>query len=464
MKPRKIAMPDKARILVVDDEISIVEVLKALLTREGYAVTTASDGDEALEILREEKFDLLVSDIRMQRMDGITLLRMARELQEHLAVVMVTAYATVETAVAAMKNGAFDYVTKPFKIDELILTVQRALSYEQALQENETLKENLRTKYHFDNLVGDSEPMLKVYAMIEKVARTDSTILLLGESGTGKELVARALHNYSRRKERPFVGVNCAALPETLLESELFGYVKGAFTGANKFKKGLFESAAGGTLLLDEVGSIPLGMQSKLLRVLEEREIRPVGATKSVPIDVRIVAATNELLEERISKGEFREDLYYRLSVIPIKMPPLRERSTDIPLLVRHFLREIRERENHNIGIDPIVLRVMESHKWPGNVRELENVVSRAATLCEGDKINLTDLPENIQKIAEEQDFSAESDGAEKLRGTSLKGFLKAKEQDYITYVLEQCDGDKEKAAQTLGISLATFYRKLGEN
>jgi DNA-binding NtrC family response regulator len=457
-------MPAKARILVVDDEISIVEVLKALLTREGYSVSTASDGDEALEIIREEKFDLLISDIRMQRMDGITLLRMAREVQEHLAVVMVTAYGTVETAVAAMKNGAFDYVTKPFKIDELILTVQRALSYEQVLQENETLKENLRTKYHFDNLVGDSESMLKVYAMVEKVARTDSTILVLGESGTGKELVARALHNYSRRKEKPFVAVNCAALPESLLESELFGYVKGAFTGANKFKKGLFESAAGGTLLLDEIGSIPLGMQSKLLRVLEEREVRPVGGTKSTPVDVRIVAATNENLEQSIAKGEFREDLYYRLSVIPIKLPPLRERATDVSLLARHFLKGIREREGRDIGVDPIVLRILEQYQWPGNVRELENVVNRAATLCEDDRITVEDLPENIQKIAPADDTDGEMNPAEEMRGSSLKSFLKAKEQDYIKYVLEQCDGDKEKAAQNLGISLATFYRKIGDN
>ena len=242
-------MADKAKVLVVDDEVSIVEVLKALLTREGYNVTTAADGEEALNELREDKFDLMISDIRMQPMDGITLLRKAREVQGHLAVIMITAYATVETAVEAMKNGAFDYVCKPFKIDELLLTVQRALSYEHVLQENETLKENLRTRYHFENIVGDSPAMQKVYAMIEKVARTDSTILIRGESGTGKELVARALHNYSRRNEKPFVAINCAALPQTLLESELFGYVKGAFTGANKFKKGLFESAQGGDVV-----------------------------------------------------------------------------------------------------------------------------------------------------------------------------------------------------------------------
>ncbi len=454
----------KARILVVDDELSIVEVLKALLRREGYDVTTASTGEEALGLLREEKFDLLITDIRMHQMDGVTLMRMGLEMQEHLAVIVITAYATIETAVAAMRAGAFDYVCKPFKIDELLLTVQRALSYEQVLHENEILKENLRTRYHFDNLVGDSEPMLRIYNMIDKVARTDSTVLVLGESGTGKELVARALHNTSRRREKPFVGINCAALPETLLESELFGYVKGAFTGANKFKKGLFESAGGGTLLLDEVGSLPLEMQSKLLRVLEEREIRPVGGTKNVPVDVRIIAATNEKLEKRIGSREFREDLYYRLSVIPIELPPLRQRVTDIPLLVRHFLADIKEQEKRSVGIDNLALRALEAHAWPGNVRELENTINRAATLCDDDRITIDDLPDKIKVLATQQNLT-ESSGereAKTMRGVSLKNFLRAKEQDYIQYVLDQCEGDKENAAQSLGISLATFYRKLG--
>ncbi len=456
-------MAEKPRILVVDDEVSIVEVLKALLRREGYDVTTANDGEEALQVLREEKFNLLITDIRMKRMDGVTLLRMALEMQEHLAVIVVTAYATVDTAVTAMRAGAFDYVCKPFKIDELLLTVQRALTYEQALQENEILKENLRSSYHFDNLVGDSSSMLKIYGMIEKVARTDSTVLILGESGTGKELVARALHNSSRRREKPFVAINCAALPETLLESELFGYIKGAFTGANKFKKGLFESAHGGTLLLDEVGTIPLEMQSKLLRVLEEREIRPVGSTKNIPIDVRILAATNDSLEQRLATNEFREDLYYRLSVIPIELPPLRERKSDVPLLVRHFLRRVKEQEGQEFSIDSISMRVLEAYSWPGNVRELENVINRAVALCENGHITLLDLPDNLQAFAGEHDFSEPVDhDAERMRGISLKAFLRAKEKDYIEYVLEQCEGDKEASARALGISLATFYRKLG--
>ena len=456
-------MADKAKVLVVDDEVSIVEVLKALLSREGYDVKTASDGEEALDELRGDKFDLMISDIRMQPMDGITLLRKARELQEHLAVIMITAYATVETAVEAMKNGAFDYVCKPFKIDELILTVQRALSYEHVLQENETLKENLRTRYHFENIVGDSKAMQKVYAMIEKVARTDSTILIRGESGTGKELVARALHNYSRRNEKPFVAINCAALPETLLESELFGYVKGAFTGANKFKKGLFESAEGGTLLLDEIGSIPVDMQQKLLRVLEEREIRPVGGTKTVPVDVRIVAATNEDLEGKIKSGDFREDLYYRLSVIPIELPPLRKRPEDIRLLIKHFLKVIEEQDSRDVEVESKAVRTLENYDWPGNVRELENVINRAATLCDDNKITIQDLPDKIQKLAPTDGGGRKKETSASHRGVSLKSFLRSKEREYIQYVLDQCGGDKEKTAKSLGISLATFYRKVGE-
>ncbi|OPZ23734.1 MAG: Transcriptional regulatory protein ZraR [Lentisphaerae bacterium ADurb.BinA184] len=456
-------MAAKAQILVVDDEVSIVEVLKALLGREGYAVNSAADGEEALEKLREQTYELMISDIRMQPMDGITLLRKARELQEHLAIIMITAYATVETAVEAMKNGAFDYVCKPFKIDELLLTVQRALSYEHALQENEALKENLRTRYHFDNLVGDHPLMQRVYAMIEKVARTDSTILILGESGTGKELVARALHNTSRRREKPFVAINCAALPATLLESELFGYVKGAFTGANKFKQGLFESAEGGSLFLDEVGSIPVDMQLKLLRVLEEREIRPVGSTRNVPVDVRIIAATNERLEEKIKAGEFREDLFYRLSVIPLEMPPLREHISDVPLLVKHFLKVLNEKERRETTIEPAALRALSLWHWPGNVRELENTISRAFALCENQLVTLADLPPKIVELANQQCPGEDAEDASKFRGSSLKAFLRSKERDYISSVLEQCGGDKEKAAKALGISLATFYRKLGE-
>ncbi len=455
-------MPAKAKILVVDDELSIVEVLKALLKREGYSVRTASDGQEALDLLAKENFDLMIADIRMRPVDGMELLRRARESHPHIAIIMMTAYAAVETAVEAMKHGAFDYICKPFKIDHLLVTVERALSYESVLAENEALKETLRTKYHYKNLVGDSEPMRKVYDMIEKVARTESTILLVGESGTGKELVAKAIHFASRRSDKPFVAVNCAALPDTLLESELFGYVKGAFTGANKFKKGLFESAHGGTLLLDEIGTIPVNVQLTLLRVLQEKEIRPVGGTETIPVDVRIIAATNERLEEKVKAGAFREDLFYRLSVIPIEVPPLRDRLSDIPLLVNHFLRVFNEREGKQVSIDRRALSALQHHSWPGNVRELENVIYRAGALCEDNLIRVSDLPESIQKKAAQETGDTARD-IENFRGASLKGFLREKEREYIRYVLDQCGGNKEAAAKALGISIATFYRKYSD-
>ncbi|OGV71390.1 MAG: hypothetical protein A3K19_01515 [Lentisphaerae bacterium RIFOXYB12_FULL_65_16] len=454
----------KARILVVDDEVSIVEVLKALLKREGYRVKAAVTAEEALDCLRKEKFDLMISDIRMKPTDGLQLLHEARELQSHLAVIMMTAYAAVETAVEAMKRGAFDYICKPFKVDELLVTVERALSYEHVMVENETLKETLRTRFHFRNLVGDSEKMQQVYSMIEKVARTDSTVLILGASGTGKELVAKAIHASSARAEKAFVAINCASLPETLLESELFGYVKGAFTGANKFKKGLFESAHGGTLFLDEVGSIPINMQLTLLRVLQEHEIRPVGATENVPVDVRIIAATNEDIDGKVRSGEFREDLFYRLSVIPVDLPPLRDRASDIPLIVNHFLERFYEQDNRRVTITSAAVRTLERYSWPGNVRELENVINRAAALSENDTIDVEDLPAKIQEVAPTPTATpGGSPAGSGSTATSLKAFLRAKEREYLGHVLEQCGGDKEMAAKSLGISLATFYRKYGE-
>jgi DNA-binding NtrC family response regulator len=456
-------MAAKAKILVVDDEVSIIDVLKGILKRQGYSVKTAADADEALEQIRKQTFDLMISDIRMAPIDGLELLQQAKQSQPHLAVVMMTAYAAVETAVEAMKNGAFDYICKPFKADELLVTVERALSYEHVMAENANLKETLRTKYHFRNLVGDHQSMQKVYSMIEKVAPTDSTVLILGESGTGKELVAKAIHCCSRRTEKPFVAINCAALPESLLESELFGHVKGAFTGASRFKKGLFETADGGTLLMDEVGSIPINMQLSLLRVLQEQEVRPVGGTETIPVNVRIVAATNENLEKRIAAGQFREDLYYRLSVIPIELPPLRDRRSDIPVLVTHFLEQIAERERRQFAMSPAAMQALQAYDWPGNVRELENVVNRAATLCDDDRITLDNMPDKLQ---EQSPLREETDSEEIAppAGMSLKAFLREKERSYIREVLEQADGDKEAAAKALGISLATFYRKYSDD
>jgi two-component system NtrC family response regulator len=388
------------KILIVDDELTIIEVLKKLLVKSGYSVTPCLNGTHALDKLKEEVYDLMITDVRLPGIDGITLLQQASDLQSHMAVIVMTAYSEVEPAIAAMKNGAFDYVVKPFNFDELLLTVRRALNYEMALAENEVLKSTLTANYHFNILVGDSEPMLSVYRLIEKVAKTNSTVLILGASGTGKELVAKALHSSSPRHSGPFITVNCAAMPESLLESELFGYVKGAFTGANANKKGLFETAHCGTIFLDEISAIPLSMQVKMLRVLQEKEIRRVGGTENIPVDIRVVAASNENLEEKIARGEFRDDLYYRLSVIPIEIPLLKDRLEDIPLLVSHFLEQYEKENKQPAAISQDALQALFLYHWPGNVRELENVLKRAATLCENNNIMLSDLPPAILSAA----------------------------------------------------------------
>jgi DNA-binding NtrC family response regulator len=461
-------MSEKAKILVVDDEVSILEVLKGILRRQGYRVRTALCGEEALTLIRAEPFDLLISDIRMGGMDGLALLAEARREQAHLAVIMMTAYAAVETAVEAMRKGAFDYVCKPFKVDELLVTVERALSYENALAENESLKETLASpaEVHFGTLIGDHPSMQSVYRTIRKIAQSDSTVLVLGESGTGKELVARAIHECSRRSARPFVAINCAALPDALLESELFGHVKGAFTGAMRDKEGLFKAADGGTLLLDEIGAIPMPMQQTLLRVLQEQEIRPVGGTQMLPVNVRIVAATNENLEALIGHGRFREDLYYRLSVIPLELPPLRARRSDIPLLAGHFLARLGAAGGRGLVLRPEVLAALSEYSWPGNVRELENVLSRAATLCEGEAITLDLLPAKLQSLAPAPSGTEapETPSPAVAAGTTLRAFLREKERAYLKQALEQHGGSKEAAARALGISLATFYRKYDED
>jgi len=442
------------KVLVVDDELSILQVLKTILSRNGYDVQAVDNPQDAIEILKAEDFELMLSDIRMKPMDGLELLAKARELRPGLSVIMMTAYATIETAVESMKAGAYDYICKPFKIDELMLTVERAIRYHDVMKENRELKQTLKTRYHFENLVGDSEAMQKVYRIIKKVARTDSTVLVRGESGTGKELVSKAIHYASSRSTRPIVAVNCAALPNSLLESELFGYVKGAFTGAIGNKEGLFEAASGGTIFLDEIGSIPVSMQMKLLRVIQEKTVRKIGCTKDIAIDIRIIAATNEDLEKMIEGGTFREDLFYRLSVIPVDLPALRHRTEDLAILVDHFLKSFNLHENTSIDILADAQAALLNYDWPGNVRELENVIRRAATLCDDNIITINDLPEKIQQ----------SDGVEgsavQFRGHSLKMYLRNKEKEYIQKVLVVSDGDKEKAAELLGISLATFYRK----
>ncbi len=440
-----------AKILVVDDEESMLEVLSEMLTREGHEVRAASDGDRALEIIKENRLDLIITDIRMKPMSGMTLLKQVKKIDSDIVVIMMTAFASIETAVQAMKEGAYEYVIKPFKRGVLLLKVKRGLEQKNILDENRLLKKEIAGRYHYENIVGTSKEMQSIFRLIEKVAPTDSTVLIYGESGTGKELVARAIHYNSHRRDKPFGPINCGALPETLLESELFGHVRGSFTGAYANKEGLFEAANKGTIFLDEIGAMGPAMQMKLLRVLQEREIKRVGDTATRKIDVRIIAATNEKLIEKVKSGGFREDLFYRLSVIPVEIPPLRERKEDIPLLVKHFVNFQNRKGKTNIRISDEALYVMENYHWPGNVRELENVIERAVTLCENELITPSDFP---QKLLEGQPEFI-------VKDKKLKTIVKDSERKHILKVLKETNGDKKETAQILGISIPSLYRKL---
>jgi two-component system NtrC family response regulator len=383
------------RVLVVDDDASLRRVLEYNLAREGYAVLTADSGERALALLETERVDLVITDIKMPGMDGMDLLRRVRQASPETQVIVITAFGTIEMAVEAMKAGAFEYVTKPFKRDELSLAVRKALRLKSLESENARLKREVGRKYGFENIVGDSPALQQVFRLIEKVADSDAPVLITGESGTGKELVAKAIHYRSARADRPFVAVNCAAIPRELLESELFGHRRGAFTGAVRDKKGRFEEAGGGTLLLDEIAELPLELQPKLLRALQEREIAPVGGTGVVRLEARVIAATNRDLEGEVAQGRFRSDLYYRLAVVPLRLPALRERPGDIPLLVAHFLRTLGG--GRKVQVAPEAMEALQRHPWRGNVRELENTVERLLVLGESDLIRLADLPEGLR-------------------------------------------------------------------
>lgn len=451
------------RILIVDDEPTILNLLNKILIGHGYDTIPASNGEKALQILQTEKFDLMISDINMTPINGLELLHKASQSWPDMGVIMLTAYGTVGSAVEAMKEGAFDYITKPFKLDELVLTVQRALKYHSALTENKDLKARLEYREHLDGIVAESAGMRKVCEMIERVAPTSTTVLIYGESGTGKELVARALHHYSPRKDKTFMAINCAALPAQLMESEMFGHVKGSFTGAGATKAGLFETAHGGTLFLDEISSMPLEIQSKLLRVLQDKKIRKVGGSDHTEVDVRIIAASNEKLENLIAQGKIREDLYYRLSVISIDIPPLRQRPEDILPLIDHILRRELGPDADLPLIDHETQNILDNYNWPGNVRELENAIQHALTFAQqGGAITKDTLPAKIVNIVEEGIKSGViSSRRDQFKGKSLKAFLHDKEKAFLQRTIEGTNGDKEKAASELGISLATLYRKL---
>ena len=445
-----------SKILIVDDEPRILLLLQSLLKANGYVVETARDGNAALDIVRKGEVDIAVTDLRMTPMDGMSLFREIKAIAPTMPVVLLTAYASVETAIEAMKSGIFDYLTKPFKVDDLIACLKRA---EEQISKAETtaVKPEHPVRYRFENFIASSPMMMSVCDTIQKVAPTAATVLINGESGTGKEVIARTIHRNSTRAKRPWVAVNCAAIPENLLESEMFGHVKGSFTGAVSDKEGLFEAANGGTLFLDEISSMPLILQGKLLRVLQEKEIRRVGGTKSIPVDVRVIAASNANLEEAVVKGAFRSDLYYRFAVITIDIPPLRKRPDDIIPLARHFIRA--ERGNAAAPeISADAAKALVAYDWPGNVRELENAIKHALTFYHGGKITCELLP---QKIREHKPAQATSEVA---ANASLKSFLKQKEREYIEQILNNTGGDKEKAAEALKVNLSTLYRKLSDD
>ena len=450
-----------ARILLIDDEPSILSVLSTLLKSEGYDVEPVNNGEKARDLLISEDFDLLLSDIRMAPVNGMELLKIAREKKQPITTIMLTAYGSVETAIDALKLGAFDFVTKPFKVDELLITIQRALEFSNALSENASLKKQLDSRYHIENIIAESAEMQDTCEMIKKVAPSDTTILIYGESGTGKELVAKAIHSYSNRNKGDFLAVNCAALPEALLESEMFGHVKGSFTGASSNKTGLFEAANSGTIFLDEVGSIPLAVQGKLLRVLQEKEVRAVGSNKTVKINARVLAATNVPLEQLIQEGSFREDLYYRLSVIPINIKPLRERPDDILPLIMHFIHQDTPDEPLHLTTEAKL--VLETYSWPGNIRELENAVKHAVTFADNNEIKVNDLPIRIANTKIGTPCITSTNSTDINSPQPLKDFLKRQERVYLKQILAQNDDNKEKTAAILEVSLATLYRKLTE-
>ena len=450
-----------ARILIVDDEPRILLLLQNLLKANGYEVVSARDGASALDIVHQGGIDVTITDLRMAPMDGMSLFKEIKTVKPDMPVILLTAYATVETAVEAMKSGIFDYLTKPFKVDDLVACLKRALDKKAGDAAHRAVAD-AETHGHseFDGLIAHAPSMVAVCETIRKVAPTAATVLINGESGTGKEVIARTIHRNSTRKDRPWVAVNCAAIPENLLESEMFGHVKGSFTGALSDKAGLFEVADGGTLFLDEISSMPLILQGKLLRVLQEREIRRVGGTKDIPVDVRVIAAANSNLEEAVVKGTFRSDLYYRFAVITLDIPPLRKRPEDILPLARHFIREEMKGTGVQPDISPEAAQVLKSYNWPGNVRELENAVRHAVTFwIEGD-ITVDLLPPKIISHLKNPGaaMASMSDNA------SLKSFLKQKEKEYIEQILSSTGGDKGKAAETLKVNLSTLYRKLSDD
>lgn len=447
------------RILIIDDEESFRHMLSVILKKERYDVEAASNGEEGLQKIAVSPFDQILCDIRMPRMDGLEFLKEAQKIGKDATIIMMSAYGTVDTAIEAMKLGAYDYISKPFKPDEIILTLRKAEEREQLRKENQFLRKEIEKEYGFESIVSKNEKMQEIFEVIKKVAQYKSTILITGESGTGKELVARALHYHSDRSGKLFVPVNCGAIPENLLESELFGHAKGAFTDAIRTKKGLFEEADGGTLFLDEIGELPAQLQVKLLRVLQDGEIRRIGESRPLQIDVRIVAATVKDLTKEVNGGRFRDDLFYRLNVLPIHIPPLRERKEDIPLLVTHFIKKHNQSLSKNVvGIDPKALEALMNYKWYGNVRELENTIERAIVLVDGDNIELENLPVEVQNFQGEIPLAPVNE-----EEYSIKKASKFLEMSLIKRALQKTKGNHTHAAKLLEISHRALLYKIKE-
>ncbi|HUU81295.1 MAG TPA: sigma-54 dependent transcriptional regulator [Acidobacteriota bacterium] len=444
-------------ILIVDDERNYLVLLEALLGPEGYEIMTADNAYDALSLVREADLDLVITDMKMPRMDGMELLDECKRTKSDLPVIMMTAYGTIEMAVEAMKKHAYDYITKPFQNEQLKLTVKKALENYRLIKENRLLSQALSDRFKHGNMVGKSKSMQKVYDIVDKVAQSKASVLITGPSGTGKELIAKAIHYGSPRKNRPFVSINCGALTETLLESELFGHERGAFTGAVAMKKGRFELADEGTLFLDEVGDMPPSLQVKLLRVLQEMEFVRVGGTRTIRVDVRVISASNRNIKEDVARGPFREDLFYRLNVIHIEVPPLRERIDDIPLLVRHFIEKYRDEQGKKaIELSPEVWKAIYAYPWPGNVRELENVIERAVVLNSGGVITPEDLPEELSGA--EAEFDVESFIPP---GVPLPSALERIEERLIRRALVQCNNVQSHAASMLGITKSLIQHKM---
>jgi DNA-binding NtrC family response regulator len=447
------------RILIVDDEEINREFLQEVLTHQGYDVKTAANGLVALELLRREAFHAVLSDLKMPELSGVDLIRQLKEIAPFTIGIIFTGYATIETAVEAIKAGAYDYVTKPFRLEEILLVLQRALEFQRLHYENISLRKQLKAKYKFENIISDNDKMQAVFEIVEKVSDADSTVLIYGESGTGKELIARAIHYNSYRQDKPLIPINCGAIPGELLESELFGYEKGAFTGATALRLGRFELANGGTVFLDEIGEMSPALQVKILRVLQEREFERVGGTRTIKVDVRIIAATNKNLEELVANNRFREDLFYRLNVIPIYLPPLRERKSDIPLLVMHFMERFNTAKRRHIeGISPEALDRLTQYHWPGNVRELENLIERITILKGQGFITPDDLPEKFvpmfaNGIVPKVDIPSD--------GLDFDDAVQTFERQLLTKALERTRGVKAKAAELLHMNRTTLVEKV---